>query len=251
MKSLIITVAGMSSRFNKDTREEVLKCLYFEDSPLNCLLSFQVRSFYDLFDEIIIVGGFKYDSLESFIKDSLPDPFKKIRLVYNEHYRDFGSCYSLVKGIQSLSDNTGEAIFLEGDLFFDYISFSRIVESRKDVVTINRDLIESDKSVVLYLDTKGFLHYLYDSSHRDLFIPEPFTAIYNSGQIWKFKDIISLKQIVSEMSGTVSLKGTNLEIVQRYFGGINQIALEIIEIDKWFNCNTIADYKKAVKAIGI
>lgn len=251
MKSLIITVAGISSRFNKDTKEEVLKCLYFEDFPHDCLLSFQVRSFYDLFDEIIIVGGFKFDTLELFIKESLPDPFEKIRLVYNEHYRDFGSCYSLYKGIQSLSDNTRGAIFVEGDLFFDSNSFSRIVDSKRDVVTINREFIESDKSVVLYIDTKGFIHYLYDASHKDLIIPEPFTAIYNSGQIWKFKDIGFLKRIAAEISGTEVLKGTNLEIIQRYFEGIQLSGLELIEIDKWFNCNTVADYKKAVKAIGI
>ena len=143
----------------------------------------------------------------------------------------------------------GEVIFLEGDLFFDHDSFSRIVKSQKDVVTVNREFIESDKSVVLYLDTNGFYHYLYDTSHNNLVIPEPFTAIFNSGQMWKFKDIIALKRIASDLSGTEALRGTNLEIIQRYFGGIKQTDIELVEIEKWFNCNTVADYKKAVKMI--
>lgn len=247
MKSLIITVAGMSTRFNKDTQEDVLKCLYFETSPLDCLLSYQVRAFYDSFNDIIIVGGYKYETLESFVTSLLDDPDRKIRLVYNEHYNDFGSCYSLIKGIDSLCVNYGEAIFLEGDLFFDFDSFSGILSSRKDVITINREFIESDKSVVLYLDINGFYHYLYDTSHKHLIIPEPFTAVFNSGQMWKFKDIITLKRIASEISRTSAIKGTNLEIIQKYFSGIKQADIERIEIKKWFNCNTIADYKKAIK----
>ena len=52
MKSLIITVAGMSSRFNRDTKEDVLKCLYYEDTPANSLISLQVHMAFDLVDDI-------------------------------------------------------------------------------------------------------------------------------------------------------------------------------------------------------
>ena len=31
MKYLIITVAGTATRFNRDTKEETLKCLYYTD----------------------------------------------------------------------------------------------------------------------------------------------------------------------------------------------------------------------------
>ena len=33
MKYLIITVAGTATRFNRDTKEETLKCLYYTDEP--------------------------------------------------------------------------------------------------------------------------------------------------------------------------------------------------------------------------
>ena len=59
MKSLIITVAGMSSRFNKDTKENVLKCLYCEDTPANSLISLQVHKAFDLVDEIVVVSAMR------------------------------------------------------------------------------------------------------------------------------------------------------------------------------------------------
>ena len=90
MRSLIITVAGMSSRFNKDTETDVLKCLYYDDTPNNALISLQVSKAYELVDEIIIVGGYHYDDLERFIHHELKDFSSKTKLVYNEHYSDFG-----------------------------------------------------------------------------------------------------------------------------------------------------------------
>ena len=38
MKYLIITVAGTATRFNRDTKEDTLKCLYYEDSSEYALL---------------------------------------------------------------------------------------------------------------------------------------------------------------------------------------------------------------------
>ena len=86
MKSLIITVAGMSSRFNRDTKEDVLKCLYYEDTPANSLLSLQVHKTFDLVDEIVVVGGYKYEDLERFIRTEMKDVNHKMKLVYNDHY---------------------------------------------------------------------------------------------------------------------------------------------------------------------
>ena len=39
MKYLIITVAGTATRFNRDTKEETLKCLYYTDEPQYALLA--------------------------------------------------------------------------------------------------------------------------------------------------------------------------------------------------------------------
>lgn len=248
MKSLIITVAGMSSRFNKDTRADVLKCLYYEDIPENSLLSIQVHKCFELVDEIIIVGGYKYDDLEVFIRQEMKDVNRKIKLIYNEHYHDYGSGYSLLKGIEMVSDKTDEIVFIEGDLFFDTESVKKIITSFKDVISVNDEPILSNKAVALYFDANNYPHYIYDTTHSCLEIHEPFTAIYNSGQMWKFKNPSRVKEICQFLTPEQE-QGTNLEIIQKYFGCIRENLLNIIRIKEWFNCNTVSDYKNAIKLI--
>ncbi len=248
MKSLIITVAGMSSRFNRDTQEDVLKCLYYEESPSKSLINLQVHKVFDLVDEIIVVGGYKYEDLEKFICEEMKDVNQKIKLVYNDHYYDYGSGYSLLKGIEVVSDNTDEITFIEGDLFFDTDSVERIITSKKDVISVNNDPILSNKAVALYFDAQNYPHYIYDTSHSCLEIHEPFTAIYNSGQMWKFMNPSRVREIC-QMLTPEQEQGTNLEIIQNYFGSYKHSQLEIISVNLWYNCNTVADYREAIKAL--
>lgn len=249
MRSLIITVAGMSSRFNKDTKEDVLKCLYYEDKPENALLSLQVHKTIGLVDEIIVVGGYKYENLERFIRQEMKDVNQKMKLVYNEHYSDYGSGYSLLKGIEVVSDKADEVAFIEGDLFFDTESVEKIVTSGRDVISVNNEPILSNKAVALYFDAANYPHYIYDTSHSCLEIHEPFTAIYNSGQMWKFKNPKRLKEICQFLTPEQE-QGTNLEIIQKYFGAYRSSQLDIIRVNLWYNCNTVADYREAIKVLG-
>lgn len=250
MKSLIITVAGMSSRFNKDTKEDVLKCLYYEDKPENTLLSLQVHKTVDLVDEIIVVGGYKYDDLVAFIRDYMKDVNKKMKVVYNDHYHDYGSGYSLIKGIEVVSDQTNEITFIEGDLFFDTESVEMIINSPKDVISVNNEPILSNKAVALYFDAYNYPHYIYDTSHSCLEIHEPFTAIYNSGQMWKFRNPARVREICQFLTPEQE-QGTNLEIVQKYFGAYLKNQLDIVRVNLWYNCNTVADYRVAIKALKV
>lgn len=250
MKSLIITVAGMSSRFNKDTKEDVLKCLYYEDFPVNSLLSLQVHQAYELVDEIIVVGGYKYEDLEHFIRTEMKDVNHKMKLVYNDHYSDYGSGYSLLKGIDVVSDTTNEITFIEGDLFFDTESIKNIITSKKDVISVNNEPILSNKAVALYFDAHNYPHYIYDTSHSCLEIHEPFTAIYNSGQMWKFMNPSRVREICQFLTPEQE-QGTNLEIIQKYFGTYKSSQLEIVRISLWYNCNTVADYREAIKALNL
>lgn len=250
MKSLIITVAGISSRFNKDTKVEVLKCLYYEDKPENSLLSLQVHKTFDLVDEIIVVGGYKYDDLVTFIRDHMKDVNKKIRVVYNEHFHDYGSGYSLLKGIEAVSDQSNEITFIEGDLFFDTESVEAIIKSPQDVISVNNEPILSNKAVALYFDAHNYPHYIYDTSHSCLEIREPFTAIYNSGQMWKFRNPARVRKICQFLTPEQE-QGTNLEIVQKYFGAYPMTQLDIVKVGLWFNCNTLTDYRAAIKALDL
>lgn len=248
MKSLIITVAGMSSRFNKDTKEDVLKCLYYEDIPANSLISLQVHKVFDLVDEIVVVGGYKYDDLEKFIRNEMKDVNHKMKLVFNDHYHDYGSGYSLLKGIEEVSEKADEITFIEGDLFFDTESIEKIITSKKDVISVNNEPVLSNKAVALYIDANNYPHYIYDTSHSCLEIHEPFTAIYNSGQMWKFMNPSRVREVCQLLTPEQE-RGTNLEIIQKYFEAYKSSQLDIVRINLWYNCNTVADYREAIKAL--
>ena len=242
MKSLIVTVAGTATRFNKDTGTETLKCLYYQDKPTATLL-YQILDKAQGVDRIIIVGGYLYDRLEAYVTQYL-DGFKsKIKLVYNEHFADYGSGYSLMKGIEALDEETDEVIFVEGDLFYDEADIRKVFSSSKDVLTINREPIWANKAVALYLTDDGFPRYMYDTQHVSLCIKEPFTGIFNSAQIWKFVNPAKLKAVVNRLT-MAQQRGTNLEIIQGYFGELPSGAYEIVTFNTWFNCNTVADYLK-------
>lgn len=241
MKALIVTIAGTATRFNRDTHKETLKSLYYEKSPEYSLL-YQILDKSRDFNKIIIVGGYLYDTLLAFVENYLDEFKHQIELVFNPHYEDYGSGYSLIKGIENLPVGTNEVIFVEGDLFFDENSFNLVKKSPFNVVTMNREFITSQKAVVFYVDESDHIHYVYDTNHHLISIPSPMKAIYNSGQIWKFASVEKLHLAVNSLSQKQS-QGTNLEIIQNYFGDISIDNLAFITLNTWINCNTVSDYK--------
>lgn len=244
MKSLIVTVAGTATRFNRDTERETLKCLYHEGNPADSLL-FRIVSRSASVGEIIIVGGYKYEDLSDFVETRLHDFCGKIKLVFNPEFKTYGSGYSLLLGIAAVSDESEEIIFVEGDLAFDAEDYNRVLNSPKNVLTVNHELILANKAVVLYEKTDGHIQYLYDTSHQSLKIDDPFIAIYNSAQIWKFRNIPALRCVVDNLTPR-QVQGTNLEIIQGYFGPLSEEEYEIIPFSRWYNCNTVADFRQSL-----
>ena len=240
----IITVAGTSTRFRKSIGKDCLKCIYSEKDEQDTLLMRQL-SMCKTFDEIIIVGGYKFSELKSFVNKYLNEYSVKITLVENEHYEDWGSGYSLILGIQEAEKlNVEKIVFLEGDLFFDSNTFRKIVETNNNVVTVNNDPIEAKKAVAFYINEDGKINYIYDTTHSSLSINEPFLGIYNSGQVWKFLDATKLYKFTSELNQK-EIEGTNLVLVQKYFGSLNQNEYQVIRFYDWINCNIVEDYRKA------
>lgn len=242
-KALIITVAGTSTRFNKSVGGEWLKCLYYERNSTNCLL-YQIVSRVKDYDQIIIVGGYKYADLVAYV-ESLQD--KRITLVYNEHFVDYGSGYSFYLGLKAVDADVDEITFVEGDLYYDTESFEKMQKADGSVLCVNHELILSNKAVVLYFDTNHRPHYIYDTSHKALQINEPFEAIYNSGQMWKFSDAVLMRGVVAQLSDKEQ-QGTNLIIIQNYLNRY-QGNLAIVPVNTWYNCNTITDYKTVLKQL--
>jgi len=239
---LIITVAGTSSRFSKSIGKETLKCIYKEgnhQSILGNLLSFGK----DIFDKIIIVGGYKFDELSNYI-NAMSNP--KIVTVYNEHFIYYSSNYSLYMGVVEAIKEKCNIVFAEGDLVVDEKSFLQICHSPYSVVTTNMHLIKAETAVAFYQTENGLIKYIYDTEHKLLSIPEKFSLIANSGQIWKFSNRTVLRQIISEQS-IEDYKDTNLNIVQKYFQKLNPVDTRIINFQKWYNCNTVYDYRNAFK----
>jgi choline kinase len=241
-RALVVTSAGSSTRFSLSIGRDVLKVLYYEDSPIKCLLGDQlclVNKFG--FDYIVVVGGYCFDELESFIARYFPKA-SNIETVYNEKYRECGSCYSFTLGLKALRNrNVDEIIFMEGDLFFDEPSFSALVASPQDVITTNRQLIRSDTSVIFYTTAAGKLRYLYDRHHAKLGINEPFIVLGNSGQVWKFCDVSLLHKLSEDLMELFD--ETNLLLVEKYFNARGLSKVTYIAFDIWINCNTVDDYR--------
>lgn len=242
MRTLLITVAGLSGRFSASLGKQCLKCIYYEDSPREALLYRMVCQDAH-FDRYIIVGGFLFEELKNYISCYLKSFQDRIVLVENKSFGEFGSGYSLYLGIQeAVRINSDEVVFAEGDLYVDAEGFRKVCSAENNVLTMNREPILADKAVAFYYDVNHKVHYIYDTSHSALEIREPFTGIFNSGQIWKFND----KERICEAFQAVENRewqGTNLVYIQRYFGNLESGQYDSVIFDTWINCNTVADYR--------
>lgn len=245
MKIAIITIAGISSRFNEGFAEEdkKLKAVFHEGNDKETLLyHLLMKCFYS--DKIILVGGYKVDDLKDYLLALDNELRYKIELVYNSHFKDLGSGYSLYLGLaEAFKSNPKEILFVEGDLDIDNESFARVVEADKSVLTFTCEPIYANKAVVLYKDDKDKYRYAFNSSHGLLTIDSPFSCILNSGQTWKFMDIEKLK-LANKRFYENAKTDTNLRIIQNYLD--LGVEVELLPLNRWTNCNTRDDYRKII-----
>jgi len=245
MRVAIITVAGISSRFNKGIpeKEKVLKAVYSENGVENTLLYHSLKRC-SFADKIILVGGYKFEELYRYFIHELSYQFPQVVLVKNTHYEDLASGYSLYLGIKkALHCMADEVLFVEGVLDIDNKSFEAVISSEYSVLTYTNEPIYTNKAVVLYRDSEGRYKYAFNSVHGLLTINEPVSCILNSGQTWKFTDISILNRANEEFFRWEK-EGTNLSIIQRYINLIPPESIELINLKRWVNCNTRDDYKK-------
>ena len=243
MKVLVITVAGSSTRFSRSIGKDCLKCIYTEGGVKDTLL-YRLLSMNDKYDRYIIVGGYRYDELVSFV-NGLSEFRERISRVRNERYADYGSGYSLLLGLEeAMRFDPDEITFEEGDLALSKSELDKVFESDKDVITYNLRTIRSDESVVFYFDSEDRPKYVYDTNHKLLEIREPFRSIYNSGQVWKFRDMGRLKDIIDGIDEN-GKKDTNLIFINTYFNLLSSRDIGLIPLETWVNCNTVSDYRRA------
>ena len=245
-RAAIIAAAGCSARFRRSVGRDVLKVLYYEQEPKECLLSRQL----DLltatdFAHVVIVGGYNFQALEQFIRQYHAED-QRISLVYNGQYEEFGTCFTFACGLNALElSRIDQVVLIEGDLFFERDDFQEIVAAESDVITANSELICADKSVVFYIAQDNKIFYTYDTAHRQLRVDAPFSVMGNSGQVWKFCDPLLLANIVNGL-GSAGCSDTNLLPIEQYLNvrGINQA--KVVKFGSWFNCNTIDDFHAIV-----
>ena len=242
MKIAIVAVAGVSSRFNRDEKEEVLKGIYTTTDYRKTLLYSILRKCSGL-DKVVLVGGYQYEKLKAYIEEHKGDFLFPIQLVYNPYYSELGTGYTLRVGLEEClkEENCTDIVLVEGDLFFDEASFERVKTAKHSVATYNHKVIYSNKAVIAYVDLQKRLKYVFSTSHGAVQILEPFLSIYNSGQIWKFADIALVRKMMRELPKE-ALEGTNLQFVEAYFSKVKEEEREMIPLELWENCNTRGDY---------
>ena len=250
MRAAVITVAGISSRFNENVseNEKQLKAVYHvKDKSETLLQHLLIQCSYA--DEIIVVGGYKFDDLKIYIEKVVPRELSdKTELIYNRHYKDYSSGYSLYLGLNKVFENANveEVLFVEGDLDIDQKSFEKVVRSSKSVLTFNYKPIYTSKAVVFYSDENGHFQYAFSPMHGMIRINGLFSSIFNSGQMWKFMETEMLKE-ANNIFGRSKKSGTNLEIRQEYINLISPDQIELIGLEEWTNCNTREEYDEILK----
>lgn len=249
MSIAIITVAGVSSRFNEGHEDKALKGIYFAGNPRKTILYSILGKCMDC-DRVILVGGYQYESLERYIQTYQQEfPFR-IEMVYNSFYEAYGSGYSLRKGLEKClaGGELSDIILIEGDLCFDKESFERVKKSKQSCVTYNHQPIYSNKAVAAYVNEEEQIKYVFNATHGLLEITEPFSMLMNSGQIWKFADVDRVRLLMQEMTRE-EWQGTNLVFVEKYFAGIPRGKREILALEEWENCNTRYDYTQNMEKL--
>lgn len=250
MKAAIITIAGLSSRFNQGVSAEQhrLKAIYYEANEHDTLLYHMVNRLQDV-DRIILVAGYKKEDLEIYINNVFPPNIReKISVVINDHFDDWASGYSLYIGIKEvLKYNPESVLFAEGDLDVDNSTLDAIKSSKKSIITCNHDIIRSNKSVIGYCAEDGKYKYVFSESHGLASIAEKFSLLFNSGQIWKFTNMEYLSDAVKNFE-RIKETGTNLVIVADYFNKEKPRQIELLEFKRWINCNTREDYRRILTA---
>ncbi len=250
MRVFLTTVAGSATRFSESVGKPTVKCIFNREDPKKTLLNHMLTQASD-YDVFVVVGGFLINELDEYINSVMPKEYRdKIILVNNEKYKEYGSGWSLYLGVKAVLDKFGtdfdEILFAEGDLFVDDASFGTVASSGESVITINSEAIKANKAVALYYDLNNVPHYIYDTAHGQLVINEPFTSIYNSGQIWKFADSSVLSRVMTDLP-VDKHEGTNLVLINEYFRrlALSGKTIDIIQMKTWINCNTINDFVTA------
>ena len=94
MKILILTVAGLSTRFSESIGEPCLKCIFYRNSIKESLL-YRMLHQKEAFDKYVIVGGYMFEQLKTTLENDFTEIQDKIILIKNDRYSDLDIAFFL------------------------------------------------------------------------------------------------------------------------------------------------------------
>lgn len=243
-QTLVVLAAGESSRFRDSVGRDVLKCVYREAAHQTSLLGRLLDQAEGWVDHVVVVAGHRVADLKAELA-ARPGPTPTV--VVNPRARELGSNYSMHLGLAAALSDPGcqRIVCLEADLVVDTPSLRDILARTGTVISATTRPIRAQTSVVYYRDTAGRYRYIFDESHNQLEIGEPFTEIGNSGQVWAFADLARLGAVMARAATDPVGFGldASLGLVDAYLA---QAQPEVVTFGCWHNCNTVADLRSAL-----
>lgn len=109
----IILAAGLGSRLSEATKI-IPKCLIEVNGKT--IIENQIESLIGKVKKIIIIGGYKFDTLRKYINNKYPNN-KDIILINNENYESTNNMYSFT--LSKKYSKNKDIILMNGDVFFD------------------------------------------------------------------------------------------------------------------------------------
>ena len=122
--NIVLLIAGEGKRISKFSKDP--KCLLMVNKI--SILERNLNIWYKLgFKKIIVVLGYKYQSIEKILKKF--ETKLRINRVYNNKFKNFGSCYSLYLAMKKCNSNV---IFFDGDVVYDAKILKEYIRSNKE-----------------------------------------------------------------------------------------------------------------------
>ncbi len=240
IKTAVILAAGIGVRLRPLTLDTP-KCLIAIDDK--SILDYQLKLLINMgITNIIIVTGYLSDKIEDHIKNHHYDDKVNIHTVFNDQYKETGSCYSLLL-CRKLIGAKGY-IHINSDSYFSIAALKNLLESKQpDVMLTSLPLIQDEDIVRFECNHDRKITKI----GRPWYITEPAGYLvgpvkFSSQGVAIFLDIIEKRIEKGIMNDTCYL------FLNEVIDKINLFSLDVGN-EKWFEIDTLDDLERAKKIL--
>jgi histidinol-phosphate/aromatic aminotransferase/cobyric acid decarboxylase-like protein/choline kinase len=235
MQALMLA-AGMGKRLGKYT-EEYTKCMVkiggktLLERTVEALKEAEIK-------KIIMVVGYKCDTLIEYVKNNITD--MEFEFIYNYDYSSTNNIYSLyLAKDQLVLDDT---ILIESDLVYDKDLIKTIVDDEnKNLVAVAKyehwmngtvALIDNDNNIIDFVENKDFIF-------------EDVEKYYKTVNIYKFSKEFSENQYVPFLDAYIKAYGKNqyYELVLKIIAHVKKSKLKAFKLNNvnWYEVDDAQD----------